>query len=109
MTQHFGPAVGEYRKVLLAEPNNISGLNNLAYLLAVCPDNNIRDGGEAIKLSERACKLTGFKEAPLINTLAAALAEQGRFSEAATVSEMASRLQVAAAEPNPAPEKPVRD
>jgi tetratricopeptide (TPR) repeat protein len=109
MVQNFHPAVDEYRKVLLAEPDNISGLNNLAYILTVCPDKSIRDGDEAIKLSKHACELTGFKEAPLIKTLSSALAEQGRFSEAAAADEMASRLQLAAAEPIPFPEQSVGD
>jgi protein O-mannosyl-transferase len=107
--QNFRRAVDEYHKVLLAEPDNVSGLNNLAFVLTVCPDKSIRNGGEAIKFSKRACELTGFRQAPFIKTLSAAFSEQNRLSEAAAADEMASRLQVAMSEPDSLPGKSVEE
>jgi hypothetical protein len=84
---------------------NVTSLNNLAYVLMVCPDRSIQDGGEAIKLSERACQLTGYKQASLLKTLSAALAAEGRFAEATATNEMISRLHLAAVESLSASEK----
>jgi protein O-mannosyl-transferase len=105
MRGDFRRAVDHYRHVLLVEPDNVACLNNLAYVLIACPDRSIRDGGEAIKLSERACQLTSFKQPPFLKTLSAAYAAEGRLAEATAATEMISRLQVAAAEPLPASKK----
>jgi tetratricopeptide (TPR) repeat protein len=105
MTGDFRRAVDQFRKVLSAQPDNVAALNNLAYVLMACPDQSIRDGKEAIKLSERACKLTNFKEASFLKTFSAALAAEGRFAEAHAATEMISRLQIAAADSPPAPQK----
>ena len=66
MTGDFGRAVDQYRKVLSLQPDNVAALNNLAYVLMTCPDRSIHDGGEAIKLSDRACRLTSFKAASFL-------------------------------------------
>ena len=63
-------------------PGNFHALNNLAWLLATCPLETIRNGPEAVALARRACELTGFREPIPLNTLAAALAETGQFTEA---------------------------
>jgi tetratricopeptide (TPR) repeat protein len=88
-------AAVQFRKVLLLNPDLPEPLNNLAWLLATCSDDTVRDGAEAIRHAERACKLTGFKQTGMISTLAAAYAEAGRFPEAVTTAEMAVRLQTA--------------
>ena len=43
--------------------------------------------------AERACRLTAYRQAGMLSTLAAAYAEAGRFPEAVTTAEMALRLQ----------------
>jgi tetratricopeptide (TPR) repeat protein len=96
-THDYRAAVEQYRQVLSVESNNVAALNNLACVLATCPDQNLHDGGEAVKLAERACELTAFKQPGLIKMLGAAYAEQGRMSEATAAANLASRLQMAAA------------
>lgn len=56
--------------------------NNLAWLLATCPDEQCRDGERAIEHANRACGLTGFDTWYCLGTLAAACAEAGEFEEA---------------------------
>jgi hypothetical protein len=50
-----------------------------------------------VKLAERACEITAFKEPGLIKTLAAAYVGRGRPSDAEAAENLASRLQMAAA------------
>jgi cytochrome c-type biogenesis protein CcmH/NrfG len=92
-------AVVEYRKVLEAKPNNVDALNNLAGILATSADEKIRDGAEAVRLAERAVRLTGSKQATMIGTLAAAYAEAGRYPEAVTTAEKAVQLANASGNP----------
>ena len=88
-------AVEQFRVVLLAKPNLTEPLNNLAWLLATCSDDAVRNGDEAVRHAERACQLTEFQQTTFISTLAAAYAEAGRYSEAITTVETAVRLQTA--------------
>jgi len=89
-------ALGEYHETLRLKPNFVLALNNLAWILATHPDAAIRNGAEAVQCAERACELTGQKQAFLMGTLAAAYAEAGRFSEAATTAQKAVELAAAA-------------
>jgi hypothetical protein len=66
-----------------------NALNNLAWLLATAPDDQVRDGSRAVELAERACQLTGWKHPVLMGTLAAAYAEAGRFDDAVKMAERA--------------------
>ena len=88
-------AANQFRKVLSFNPDLPETLNNLAWLLATCSDDTVRDGMEAIRHAERACRLTAFKKTVMISTLAAAYAEAGQKSEAVATAEMAIRLQTA--------------
>ncbi len=66
--------------------------NDLAWLLATCPDPQIRDGQEALRLARRACELAGSPHPGLLDTLAAALAATGRFEEARSTAVEAAEL-----------------
>ncbi len=90
-------ALVHWREVLRAQPNHPVVLNQTARLLATCPDNSIRNGAEAVALGERAAQLSGGREPAVLDTLAAAYAENGRFSEAI---ETAQRALAIAAEQN---------
>ena len=73
-------AVAQYQEALRLNPDLAGALNNLAWVLATCPDDQLRNGAEAVRLAERACELTHYREPLFIGTLAAAYAEAGRFS-----------------------------
>jgi protein O-mannosyl-transferase len=67
-------------------------LNNLAWIMATCPEANLRDGAEAVRLAQQACELTGFRRTLMVGTLAAAYAEAGQFVEAVTTAQKACAL-----------------
>jgi Flp pilus assembly protein TadD len=85
-------ALPHYRQGMSSFAEAPEALNNLAWLLATHPDPEVRDGNEAVKLAERACKLTDYKRAVMVGTLAAAYAEAGRFAEAVATAEKARSL-----------------
>ena len=85
-------AVQAYRAALALQPEAPEVLNNLAWLLATCPEASSRDGREAVQLAKRACDLTQFQRTVLVGTLAAAYAEAGRFDEAVATAQKAGAL-----------------
>jgi tetratricopeptide (TPR) repeat protein len=82
-------ALEHWRQVLRAEPNHVLVLNQTARLLATSPEASIRNGAEAVALAERAAKLSGGREPVILDTLAAAYAEAGRFPEAVETARLA--------------------
>ena len=93
-------AIAQYQMALQINPDYTEALNNLAWLLATCPDARIRDGVQAVKYAGHACELTHYGVTPFVSTLAAACAEAGRFDEAIAVAQKACALATAAGERN---------
>jgi hypothetical protein len=89
-------AIARYTEALRLEPDLAVALNNLAWIRAAHPEAKFRDGAEAVRLAERACRVTGDKRPMLIGTLAAAYAQAGRFDEAVAMAEKARTLALAA-------------
>lgn len=77
-----------FQTAIEIDPSNVSAANNAAWLMATSPDAGLRNGNNAVELAEHADRLAPNN--PVIKaTLAAALAESGRFEEAATTAEVA--------------------
>jgi tetratricopeptide (TPR) repeat protein len=85
-------AVAHGRMAVQWQPDLWPAVNWLARLLATNRDPKIRNGAEAVRLVGPACEATAWMEPILLDTLAAALAETGRFDEAARVQERAVRI-----------------
>jgi len=75
-------ALAHWRQGLHAEPNHLPVLNQTARVLATCPEASIRNGAEAIDLAARVVRLSGGSDPAILDTMAAAYAEDGRFPEA---------------------------
>ena len=78
----YEQAVRDYREVVRLDEKDVDALGNLAWLLATCPDEKVRDGRQAIEYAMTACDLTSWKGAYFLATLAAACAENGQFDQA---------------------------
>ena len=91
----FAEAVVQLQKVLELDPKHISAQNNLAWLLATCPDNSLRDGQEAVALAQQAVQFSGGNAPEILDTLAAAYAEAGRYPEAVETARRALDLSAA--------------
>jgi len=85
--------IRECRAALEEDPNNVEALNNLAWILATNPDDNLRNGKEAVDLAERAAAVPdGLDRCSVLDTAAAAYAEVGRYEEAVKLAQEALRL-----------------
>ena len=91
-------AIVYYQKTLQIKPDSPELLNDLAWLLATCPDAHIRDGVQAVKYAGCACELTHYGVTLFVGTLAAAYAEAGRYDDAMAAAEKACALATAAGE-----------
>ncbi len=78
----FRDAVQYYRQAIHQDPNSLDAANNLAWLLATCEDSSLRDGEEAVRWARHCVDSTGGKRSSFLDTLAAALAENGDFTQA---------------------------
>jgi tetratricopeptide (TPR) repeat protein len=88
----FTGAIARYRRALEIDPYLVEALNNLAWLLATCPEASMRNGPEAVQLAERACQITEYRRTIFVGTLGAAYAEAGRFPEAVTTAQKAGEM-----------------
>jgi tetratricopeptide (TPR) repeat protein len=88
-------AVAQYRRALEINRDDIEAQNNLAWVLATCPDAAVRNGIQAVAIAERANSLTMGKSPVISATLAAAYAEAGRFADAVKAAERAHQLALA--------------
>jgi tetratricopeptide (TPR) repeat protein len=78
----YDKASKDYDEAFRLDPQYGAACNNLAWLLATCPDDRYRDGKRAVELARKACELSAWKNPYRVDTLAAAYAEAGRFDEA---------------------------
>jgi tetratricopeptide (TPR) repeat protein len=91
-------AIAHYEAVLRIQPANLQTLNNLAWVLATSPRASVRDGARALELARQAGRLSEGRNPAVLETLAAAFAEAGKFAEA--VATVRSALELAAAQAN---------
>jgi tetratricopeptide (TPR) repeat protein len=89
----------QLREAVRLRPDAVPALNELAWRLATHPDAQFRDATQAVKLAGRAVALTRTNDAAVLDTLAAALAEAGRFDEAGQTARQAARLAESARQP----------
>lgn len=96
--QRGGDVAGGIRHFYLAlqaDPDCAAALNHFAWLRATDKDPKLRDGAEAVRMAERACKVAlaadrpGIFAANCLDTLAAAHAEAGRFDQAVATARRA--------------------
>jgi tetratricopeptide (TPR) repeat protein len=87
--QRTREAMSEFAAALLIQPDFPDALDGLAWILATTENAEFRNGAEAVKLAGHACALTQGKDPEKLKTLAAALAETGRFDEAQTQLQLA--------------------
>ena len=95
-------ALQQFREALKLRPDWPQPMSEIAWLLATSPDPAMRSPAEAIRLAERAARLTSGREPIVLDALAAAYAAEGRFAEAVETAERA--VAAAAATPGLAAE-----
>ena len=91
-------AIAELREAVKARPDWPTAMADLAWLLATTGNDVLRDPGSAIRLAERTAELTGRRDGPVLDVLAAAYAAAGDYDRAVTTAEAA----LAQSKPGPA-------
>ena len=87
--------IAHFRRAIEADPAYAPVLNHFAWLRAANPDPKLRDGAQAVRLAERACKAAVDEKKPTVfaanclDTLAVAYAEAGRFKDAVATQKRA--------------------
>ena len=92
LLRRYDRAVSDYERCLQLKGDDVMGLGNMAYLLATCEIDAIRNGPRAVELARRACELTRWKNPWALDILAAACAEAGRFEQAVEYATKAISL-----------------
>lgn len=88
----FAEAVGVYRQAIQANPEDDWIHNQVAWILATCPDPTVRDGKAAVAAASKACELSHWANWNWIDTLAAAYAEMGDFKRATEFQARAIKM-----------------
>jgi tetratricopeptide (TPR) repeat protein len=85
-------AVKNLNEALQIDPDNFQFLIYAARVLAADENPQVRDGALALTYAARAAALAGAAQPVVLDTLAMALAEAGRFDEAAQAEQQAVEL-----------------
>ena len=75
-------AIQDFNEAIRLQPKLATAHNNLAWVLAACPVDALRNGREAVEHATWACNATGWSNASCVATFAAASAEVGDFVQA---------------------------
>ena len=95
----YAKAIENFSRAIKSDSNFDRAHNNLAWILATCPDEQLRDGRQAIEHATTACELTQFQDSGYLDTLAAAYAETGQFDKAVERATQALGLAPDSAKP----------
>jgi tetratricopeptide (TPR) repeat protein len=82
-------AISHFQRALQLDPKDRWVGNNLAWLLATCPEASLRNGKKAVDLATQVGELAGGDDPLFLRTLAAAYAEAGRFPKAVETAQLA--------------------
>jgi tetratricopeptide (TPR) repeat protein len=88
----YDKAIKDFNEAIRLNPKDMIAYNNLAFLMASCPEAKCRNGAMALKHAKKACELSGWQYADCVDTLAAAYAETGNFTEAIKRQQQAIEL-----------------
>jgi tetratricopeptide (TPR) repeat protein len=93
-------AIAHLKEAVRLKPDYTEALNDLAWALATQQDDKLRNGSEAARVAAAAVSLTHNHDPGALDTFAAALAEEGKFSDAIQMASTAMNMAVAAGDTN---------
>src|SRR5260370_33179466 len=77
----YDRALSDYREVLRLDPQEADACGSLAWLLATCPEERLRDGRQAVAYAIKACDLTSWDSSYFLAILAIASPATPNFYE----------------------------
>jgi tetratricopeptide (TPR) repeat protein len=78
----YDKAIEDFTEAIRIDPKCAYAHNDLAWTLATCPQDGVRIGNLAVEHATKACELSHWQDPDLLDTLAAAYAEVGKFEDA---------------------------
>jgi len=87
--RRFAEAIDAYREAHRRSPGNPSTARDFAWALAVCPQADLRDGAQSLRLAQQLNQQTQFADPRFLDVLAVAQAETGDYAKAAATLEQA--------------------
>ncbi len=90
---NYKAAALDFEKATRLSPRDYDALPSLASFQATCPEDSLRNGKEALEKSLRACELSRWQSAAVVDTLAAAYAELGDFDRAVKYQAQAINMK----------------
>jgi tetratricopeptide (TPR) repeat protein len=90
--KEYDKVFSDFNEAMRLDPLYSTPINNMAWLLATCPDAKYRNGRRAVELAKKACELTNWKNDDAIDSLASAYAETGDFKRAIQYQQQALGL-----------------
>jgi tetratricopeptide (TPR) repeat protein len=89
---NYSKANEDFLQALQVDPTGLGPCGAMGWFRATCPQEQYRDGTEAVAFSTKACELSHWKDGPYLDTLAAAYAEAGDWENAVLRQEQAVEL-----------------
>ncbi|MBN1391983.1 MAG: tetratricopeptide repeat protein [Sedimentisphaerales bacterium] len=87
-----GEAIKHFEEAIRLKPDWAEPMNDIAWFMTVSKETKVRNPERAIRLAEKACKLSDYKKPEFLDTLAAAYAAAGDFEKAIGTAERALEL-----------------
>ena len=78
----YAEALADFRQAIELAPKYLLAYQNAAWLLATCPDDEIREGRAALEIAQKAHELSDSESTGVMKAMAAAYAENGEFEKA---------------------------
>ena len=96
--QHnFDRALIHHRRAAELNPDWVAAIRSMAWILATHPNEQRREPERALKLAKQAARLSGNKNAVVLDTLAAAYASAGQYDRAVSIAQAA--IKIASSQP----------
>jgi tetratricopeptide (TPR) repeat protein len=89
---NFELAIRDFEQCYKVKPDAPQAALQLAWILATCPDESLRDGARALTIAGDNCDLITCRRTEPLNALAAAYAELGDFQKAKQLQQRAVAL-----------------
>ena len=88
----YESAAADYRTAVRNDSQSVAAFRCVAWMMATCEDQRYRDPKRSIQFAKKAIEINGGEDFRLLDTLAAAHANAGRFNDAVAEQQRAIKM-----------------